>query len=54
MPTSAGTAGDTASHLPGIQTPSCPFDLLRLSTGIESVDDLYADLDEALRAGHQT
>lgn len=30
----------------------CPPDLLRLSTGIEDVDDLYADLDRALTAGH--
>ncbi|POR45366.1 PLP-dependent transferase, partial [Bosea psychrotolerans] len=30
----------------------CPTDLLRLSTGIEDVEDLYADLDQALKAGH--
>ena len=30
----------------------CPPDLLRLSTGIEDVDDLYADLDRALVAAH--
>lgn len=30
----------------------CPPDLLRLSTGIEDVEDLYADLDQALKAGH--
>ncbi len=34
----------------GAGTP-CPDDLLRLSCGIEQVDDLYADLDHALRAG---
>ncbi len=28
----------------------CPDDLLRLSVGIEDVDDLFADLDRALRA----
>ncbi len=28
----------------------CPPDLLRLSTGIEDVNDLYTDLDRALRA----
>lgn len=33
----------------GAGTPA-PADLLRLSAGIESVDDLYADLDQALRA----
>ena len=27
----------------------CPLDLLRLSVGIEDVEDLYADLDRALR-----
>ena len=27
----------------------CPPDLLRLSTGIEDPDDLFADLDQALR-----
>ena len=35
----------------GPGTP-CPADLLRLSTGIEDPDDLFADLDAALRAGH--
>lgn len=29
----------------------CPPDLLRISVGIESVDDLYGDLDRALAAG---
>ncbi|HXU55856.1 MAG TPA: PLP-dependent transferase, partial [Casimicrobiaceae bacterium] len=28
----------------------CPPDLLRLSTGIEDVDDLFRDLDQALTA----
>jgi cystathionine gamma-synthase len=32
----------------GAGTPA-PADLLRLSVGIEAVDDLYADLDQALR-----
>ena len=35
----------------GSDTP-CPPDLLRLSTGIEDPDDLYADLDTALRSAH--
>jgi len=35
----------------GAGTP-CPPDLLRLSVGIEAPDDLYRDLDEALRAAH--
>jgi cystathionine gamma-synthase len=30
----------------------CPTDLLRLSTGIEDIDDLYDDLDQALKSGH--
>jgi cystathionine gamma-synthase len=30
----------------------CPLDLLRLSVGIEDVQDLYKDLDQALRAAH--
>jgi cystathionine gamma-synthase len=28
----------------------CPPDLLRLSVGLEDAEDLYADLDRALRA----
>ena len=28
----------------------CPPDLLRLSVGLEDADDLYDDLDHALRA----
>jgi cystathionine gamma-synthase len=31
----------------------CPPDLLRLSVGIEHPDDLYADLDAALREAHR-
>ncbi|MEX2318662.1 MAG: cystathionine gamma-synthase, partial [Bauldia sp.] len=30
----------------------CPPNLLRLSTGVEDVNDLFADLDQALRAAH--
>jgi cystathionine gamma-synthase len=30
----------------------CPPDLLRLSVGLEDTDDLYADLDRALRAAN--
>jgi cystathionine gamma-synthase len=36
----------------GSQSP-VPLDLLRLSVGIESVDDLIDDLDEALLRGHR-
>ena len=35
----------------GAGTP-VPFDLLRLSVGIEHVDDLIADLERALEEGH--
>jgi cystathionine gamma-synthase len=35
----------------GPDTP-CPPDLLRLSVGLEDPEDLYADLDRALRAGN--
>lgn len=31
-----------------------PFDLLRISVGIEDVDDLIADLDRALSIGAKT
>ena len=31
----------------------CPPDLLRLSVGLEDPDDLYADLDRALRSAHR-
>jgi cystathionine gamma-synthase len=31
----------------------CPMDLLRLSAGVEDVEDLFADLDQALRRAHQ-
>jgi cystathionine gamma-synthase len=31
-----------------ITTPAVPDDLVRLSVGIEEIDDLIADLDQAL------
>ncbi|WP_129789617.1 trans-sulfuration enzyme family protein [Promicromonospora panici] len=34
----------------GTEAPTVPVDLLRLSVGIEDVEDLWADLDQALRA----
>lgn len=49
--TSLGGVESLIEHrasIEGAGTP-CPDDLLRLSAGIESVDDLYADLDAALR-----
>ncbi|MCL3860532.1 aminotransferase class I/II-fold pyridoxal phosphate-dependent enzyme [Actinotalea sp. K2] len=33
------------------ESPTVPEDLVRLSVGIEDVEDLWADLDQALRAG---
>lgn len=33
------------------ESPTVPEDLLRLSVGIEDVEDLWADLDQALRSG---
>ncbi len=39
------------SSIEGAGSP-CPVDLLRLSAGIESSDDLYADLDQALKRAH--
>ena len=52
--TSLGGVESLIEHrasIEGAGTP-CPTDLLRLSTGIEDVEDLYADLHQALRAGH--
>ncbi|MEU2200483.1 aminotransferase class I/II-fold pyridoxal phosphate-dependent enzyme [Isoptericola sp. NPDC019482] len=33
------------------ESPTVPEDLLRLSVGVEDVEDLWADLDQALRTG---
>ena len=43
--------GQVMASIEGEGSP-CPPDLLRLSTGIESVDDLFSDLDAALRGAH--
>ena len=52
--TSLGGVESLIEHRASIEGAGspCPTDLLRLSTGIEDVDDLFADLDQALRAGH--
>jgi cystathionine gamma-synthase len=52
--TSLGGVESLIEHRASVEGPDtpCPPDLLRLSTGIEDVDDLYRDLDEALRAAH--
>jgi cystathionine gamma-synthase len=50
--TSLGGVESLIEHRSSIEGPTSPVpaDLLRLSVGLESVDDLYADLDQALRA----
>jgi cystathionine gamma-synthase len=52
--TSLGGVESLIEHRASIEGPGtpCPPDLLRLSTGIEDVEDLYRDLDEALRSAH--
>jgi cystathionine gamma-synthase len=52
--TSLGGVESLIEHRASVEGPDtpCPPDLLRLSTGIEDVDDLYRDLDAALRAAH--
>lgn len=50
--TSLGGVESLIEHRGSIEGPDspCPPDLLRLSVGIEEFEDLYADLDQALRA----
>ena len=52
--TSLGGVESLIEHRASIEGAGspCPTDLLRLSTGIEHVEDLYADLDQALKDGH--
>lgn len=52
--TSLGGVESLIEHRASIEGAGspCPSDLLRLSTGIEDVNDLYHDLDQALKAGH--
>lgn len=52
--TSLGGVESLIEHRASIEGPGspCPPDLLRLSIGIEDEDDLFADLDEALRGAH--
>ena len=53
--TSLGGVESLIEHRASIEGAGspCPPDLLRLSTGIEDVDDLYDDLDQALKVGHR-
>ncbi|MDP3318890.1 MAG: PLP-dependent aspartate aminotransferase family protein [Bosea sp. (in: a-proteobacteria)] len=52
--TSLGGVESLIEHRASIEGAGspCPPDLLRLSTGIEDLEDLYGDLDQALKAGH--
>lgn len=49
--TSLGGVESLVEHRASVEGPDtpCPPDLLRLSTGLEDPDDLFADLDAALR-----
>lgn len=50
--TSLGGVESLIEHRASVEGPDspCPPDLLRLSVGLEDADDLYSDLDAALRA----
>ena len=52
--TSLGGVESLIEHRASIEGAGspCPPDLLRLSAGIEDADDLYADLDQALRGAN--
>lgn len=53
--TSLGGVESLIEHRASIEGAGspCPTDLLRLSTGLETVDDLYDDLDRALTLAHR-
>ena len=48
--TSLGSVESLAEHRASVEGPGtlCPADLVRLSVGVEHVDDLIADIDQAL------
>jgi cystathionine gamma-synthase len=52
--TSLGGVESLIEHRASVEGPDtpCPPDLLRLSTGLEDPNDLYADLDAALSSAH--
>jgi cystathionine gamma-synthase len=52
--TSLGGVESLIEHRASIEGPGtpCPTDLLRLSVGVEDADDLYRDLDQAMRRAH--
>jgi len=51
--TSLGGVESLVEHRASIEGPGspCPSDLLRFSVGLESVDDLIADIEQALPTG---
>lgn len=53
--TSLGGVESLIEHRASIEGAGspCPEDLLRLSTGLEDTDDLFDDLDQALKRGHR-
>ena len=54
--TSLGGVESLIEHRASIEGPGspCPPDLLRLSVGLESTDDLIGDLEQAMGAGSRT
>src|SRR5262249_28889333 len=52
--TSLGSVESLAEHRASIEGPGtlCPTDLVRLSIGIEHVDDLIADIERALASSN--
>jgi cystathionine gamma-synthase len=48
--TSLGSVESLAEHRASVEGPgtTCPPDLVRLSIGVEHVDDLVADIEQAL------
>jgi cystathionine gamma-synthase len=52
--TSLGGVESLIEHRASVEGPGspCPSDLLRLSVGLEDPEDLYDDLDRALRAAN--
>ena len=48
--TSLGSVESLAEHRASVEGPgtTCPADLVRLSAGIEHVDDLLSDIEQAL------
>jgi cystathionine gamma-synthase len=53
--TSLGGVESLIEHRASVEGPTspCPTDLLRLSAGLEDAEDLFGDLDRALRAANQ-